>query len=128
MPRTLASHAGSTAYLRPKALTLIGLRDRSLLSGCLYPGNPRAYLSPADKLVLRSLLALLDVPGVKAGPFRVVSRPDVKYPHCRDGNDPYSTDDEQNGHSGQRCPRVGLLCRDCYGERPSTTGCLLTLP
>ena len=101
MPRTLASHAGSTAYLRPKALTLIGLRDRSLLSGCLYPGNPRAYLSPADKLVLRSLLALLDVPGVKAGPFRAVSRPVVKYPHCRDEHDRYSTDD-QSGHSGQR--------------------------
>ena len=113
MPRTLASHAGSTAYLRPKALTLIGLRGRSLLSGCLYPGNPRAYLSPADKLVLRSLLALLDVPGVKAGPFRAVSRPVVKYPHCRDEHDPYSTDD-QSGHSGQRCfkdrhPVSGLL-------------------
>ena len=53
--------------------------------------------SPADKLVLRSLLALLDVPGVKAGPFRAVSRPVVKYPHCRDEHDPYSTGD-QSGH------------------------------
>ena len=70
-------------------------------------------LSPADKLVLRSLLALLDVPGVKAGPFRAVSRPVVKYLHCRDEHDPYSTDD-QSGHSGQRCfkdrhPVSGLL-------------------
>ena len=76
---------------------------------------PRATLgpisSPAEKLVLRSLLALLDVPGVKAGPFRVVSRPVVKYPRCRDVHDPYPTDD-QSGHSGQRYPRVGLLYRD----------------